>query len=309
MPKVESIPVDAIRLDGNTQSRVRVDPEVVADYAEKIRSGTKFPAVDVYHDGSDYWLADGFHRTLAAISANKKSTKVNVHSGTVKDAILHSAGSNPSHGLRRTAGDKRHAVKMLLDAGHWADKSVNWLSRACHVSFALAKSVHDEWYDSQVTEKPTVRETSNGGKMDTSSIGRSRNTPPPEPSENPTRPPQPTSSRDAVGCEVPDRNRDAHVNAKDASGIIRDIGAITTRCRAFQKTDGGVWFNLQEAERCLGQAQEELKFSQYHAECPKCIGGEPSKDCKVCKGHGWINRGIFGRLSDKDKKALGLAPF
>lgn len=308
MPKVESIPVEAIRLDGNTQSREKVDPEVVSEYSESIKSGAKMPPADVYFDGKSYWLADGFHRTLAAINAGKKTVKVTVHHGTVKDAMLHAAGSNPSHGLRRTPGDKRNAVRMLLDAGHWSDKSVNWLARACSVSHSLATSVYNGWHESQQKPVPTVRQSSDGREMNTGAIGRQRNTPPPEPESNPTRPPE-TGKPDAIGRIVPDRHRDAHLNATDARGIIRDLGAMVARCRAFKNSPGGVWFNFSEAERCLSQAQEELKFSLFHTECPKCLESEPSKDCKVCKGHGWINRGIFGRLSDQDKKALGMAPF
>lgn len=307
MPQVESIPVEAIRMDGNTQSRAKVSPDVVNDYTEKMRSGEKFPPIDVYFDGKHYWPADGFHRTLAAVSSGQKTIKANIHTGTVTDARLHAAGANAVHGLMRSADDKRHAVKLLLDSGEWADKAVNWLASQCRVSFHLAKSVHDEWHKSREVPVPTVRETSGGHKIDTSRIGSPRNVEPPKQEENPNRPPE--AKTDSIGRNVSPRYEDALICATDARNIIRDLGAMVTRMNAFKSSPGGAWFNFAEAERCLKQAQEELKFAAFHCECPKCLDKEPSESCKCCKGHGWINRGIFGRLSDKDKQALGMAPF
>ncbi len=35
-------------------------PDVVLDYAEDMAAGATFPPVEVYYDGSIYWLADGY---------------------------------------------------------------------------------------------------------------------------------------------------------------------------------------------------------------------------------------------------------
>ena len=59
---MKKLNLDAIRLDGETQARVALDSTQVAEYAEAMRDGDKFPPIVVFHDGSDYWLADGFHR-------------------------------------------------------------------------------------------------------------------------------------------------------------------------------------------------------------------------------------------------------
>ncbi len=55
-----SVPIESIRIDGGTQSRVRIDPETVADYADAMQGGAEFPPVIVYYDANQYWLADGF---------------------------------------------------------------------------------------------------------------------------------------------------------------------------------------------------------------------------------------------------------
>jgi uncharacterized ParB-like nuclease family protein len=54
-----------IRTDGGTQPRSFVDYDAVDDYAEAMGTGAKFPPITVFYDGTDYWLADGFHRIAA----------------------------------------------------------------------------------------------------------------------------------------------------------------------------------------------------------------------------------------------------
>ena len=40
----KTLPMDVVRIDGGTQSRIRIDTEWVDDIAEKMASGTEFPA-------------------------------------------------------------------------------------------------------------------------------------------------------------------------------------------------------------------------------------------------------------------------
>jgi len=58
----DALSVSAVSIDGGTQTRDRLNDDVISDYAEAIGSGATFPPVVVYYDGDRYWLADGFHR-------------------------------------------------------------------------------------------------------------------------------------------------------------------------------------------------------------------------------------------------------
>ena len=62
-----TLPLSFIRCDGGTQPREAINDAVVSEYAERIAEGDSFPPVTVYYDGSDYWLADGFHRVAASM--------------------------------------------------------------------------------------------------------------------------------------------------------------------------------------------------------------------------------------------------
>ncbi|MGL5062190.1 MAG: hypothetical protein ACRC62_19620, partial [Microcoleus sp.] len=52
-----------------TQSRVKLDSATIADYAAKMAEGVEFPAIELYFDGKDYYLVDGFHRFAAHMTA------------------------------------------------------------------------------------------------------------------------------------------------------------------------------------------------------------------------------------------------
>ena len=121
--------------DGGAQMREEMKPDVVRDYADDMAAGAIFPPVVVYHDGSSYWLADGFHRVAAARKIERETFDAEVREGGDRDAILHGIGSNASHGLRRTQADKRRAVERLLrdeEWSKWSDRKIAKLAKVDH---------------------------------------------------------------------------------------------------------------------------------------------------------------------------------
>lgn len=127
--------ISQIRCDGGTQSRVRIDELTVSEYVEAMADpDTVFPHVVVYHDGTDYWLADGFHRLAAWERIGRSNIPVDVRKGDRRRAILHSVRAATTHGLRRSNEDKRHSVKLLLDDEEWSKWSNREIAKACVVS-------------------------------------------------------------------------------------------------------------------------------------------------------------------------------
>ncbi|ORC47825.1 hypothetical protein B2G74_22225 [Burkholderia sp. A27] len=121
----QAIKLALIRIDGGTQSRASINEDTVADYAEAITGGAKLPAVIVFHDGTDLWLADGFHRYRAHNKIGALDIDADVRNGTQADAKLFAYGANKDHGLRRTNEDKKKAViGMLTDFGEWTDNRI-----------------------------------------------------------------------------------------------------------------------------------------------------------------------------------------
>jgi ParB-like nuclease domain len=127
------IAIKSIRRDGDTQSRVDLDRTAVKEYASLMREGNKFPPVFLFFDGTDYWLADGFHRVEAALSIELEEIAAFISEGTKRDAVLHSVGVNSTHGLRRTSSDKQRAVMTLLNDEEWSKWSDREIARRCGV--------------------------------------------------------------------------------------------------------------------------------------------------------------------------------
>jgi hypothetical protein len=119
--------LDQIRIDGGTQSRVELNQETVAEYAQAFTAGATFPPVVVFFDGVTYWLADGFHRYFGARDAGESAIDAEIRTGTQRDAVLYSWGANDKHGLPRSNADKRHIVTVILkdeQGRQWSDRDI-----------------------------------------------------------------------------------------------------------------------------------------------------------------------------------------
>ena len=136
--------VSDIRLDGNTQMRVTLVTDTIREYSDEMHAGVEFPPVIVYHDGTDYWLADGFHRVHAAPLAGRASVLANIYEGTDRDARRHAMGANADHGLRRTNSDKRNAVEMALADEEWSKLPNTEIAKMCAVAESFVRKIKQE---------------------------------------------------------------------------------------------------------------------------------------------------------------------
>jgi len=112
---INSLNVNQIRIDGGTQSRASLDYDVVSKYSEDYESGAEFPPITVFYDGSEYWLADGFHRLAARKKNGMPTMACDVRQGSRLDAVRFSSGANNSHGLPRKPADYARAYQCAVD--------------------------------------------------------------------------------------------------------------------------------------------------------------------------------------------------
>ena len=147
-----------IRLDKDLQSRAFINEDVVAEYAEHMLDGAKFPPVTVFFDSVYYWLADGYHRYYGTKKANLDEIEVEVINGTRRDAILYSLGANSKHGLPRSNDDKRKAVNTLLDDMEWCEWSDREIARACGVSNMTVARIKKSLQIATPSEKKYIKE-------------------------------------------------------------------------------------------------------------------------------------------------------
>lgn len=172
-----TLQLNQIRIDGGTQPRVAIDEDVVAEYADLYIEGVDLPPVTVFHDGSTYWLADGFHRYWASKRAERETIAVDVQQGTRRDAILYSVGANASHGLRRTNEDKRKAVTIMLEDEEWSQWSNREIAKQCGVAESSVRRTRESLTAPMAQLKkisPRTYKTKHGSiaQMNTGNIGR-----------------------------------------------------------------------------------------------------------------------------------------
>jgi hypothetical protein len=141
-PQTQKITLDQIDIHGGTQTRVKTNEEAIESYAEEMNNGTVFPPITLFFDGATYWLADGFHRYLAAKRIGVPAITAEVKAGGRVDALRHALGSNATNGVYRTNADKRNAAAIALE--EWPGLANPVLADICRVSTDLVRTCRRE---------------------------------------------------------------------------------------------------------------------------------------------------------------------
>jgi uncharacterized ParB-like nuclease family protein/Zn finger protein HypA/HybF involved in hydrogenase expression len=246
--------------DSRVQSREAINLTVVSEYATAMAKAPvwqeaglpvePFPPVVVYHEEEDgkhfYWLADGWHRILGAEEAGLDSFDAVVHEGGILDAIMHAAGSNGKHGLKRTQRDKHRAVRMLLDhptviREEWGDSRV---AHAADVSAFLARTVRRE-REQALGLPPSTERRGSDGKLYSLQLRK-----------------QPAPKNPDVGVEAGGDQKTAPESFSD------DFKAFLHQC----STAGCEAVTTEESWHC-GSCGAHLPVRDYPigTECPVCV--------------------------------------
>lgn len=154
----KALPIDVVRIDGETQSRTKIHQNVVDDYAEKMADGIDFPAPVVFFDGKEYWLADGFHRYHATRKNKRASLSCDVINGTVRDARFYSFGANATHGLPPSYEDKVQSANRILADAEWGQKSDREIARHCGLSHPTVGKLRAAMNPEKVKEPRVVKD-------------------------------------------------------------------------------------------------------------------------------------------------------
>ena len=148
-----SVPIVSIVIDAGTQVRERINEDIVTEYSERMNDGATFPPVVLFHDGSAYYLADGFHRTLAAQRNGLAEIKSEVRAGTKQDALWFALGANRENGQRMTRGDVRHAVLLALQT--WGNnKTLTAIAKQIGVPLTTAHTWQSQFFQTEELVSP-----------------------------------------------------------------------------------------------------------------------------------------------------------
>jgi len=185
---IKTLNLAVLRLDGETQARLALSQEKVQEYAALMEDGEEFRPVEAFFDGSDYWLADGFHRYFATKANKKTSIAVTIHNGTLEEAQLFAFSANKGHGLHMSAIDIRHCIVRMLEHpvwGGWSNAAIAKHVGTSKMTVGRVKAAMSEPEES--TEKKYVNKHGQKQTMKTTNIGRKAKpaaAPPPEPEQD-----------------------------------------------------------------------------------------------------------------------------
>lgn len=140
---LKSVKTIDIRIDGDTQSRVDIDPHWVHEMVDNMKNDVEYPPIEARYDGVCYWLTDGFHRYHAYTQLGIGEIEVSYLPGTQFDAQLDSYKANSKHGKPRTRADKKKAVESALNNPLIEDKSNYAIAKICELSQSFVASVRN----------------------------------------------------------------------------------------------------------------------------------------------------------------------
>ena len=281
------IAISQVRTDGGTQSRAAINAATVTEYAEAMADpATVFPPIIVYFDGSEYWLADGFHRLEAWRQLGRSEVPAEIRQGDRRKAILHSVAANSAHGLRRTNDDKRRAVLTLLEDAEWSHWSDRQIAEQCRVTHPFVGRLRASLTGNVSSEKPEpVRTytTKHGteAQMNTAAIGGSKADQETQPVVKKAEQPAITAAAPPVDQEKPDPERRAVAKLTTEAMIDEILGlrADLAEQKAKRKLaeaerdtlkDRLKAFEVDDIGRSLGQALRTIdtvkgRMTEYQA--------------------------------------------
>lgn len=317
-------------LDLTLQTRAGTDADTIRTYAEAMDDGAQFPDVTVFTDGETYWLADGFHRVLAAKSNGKTAISADVRKGTEDDAVVFGGTANNKQGKRPTMADVQHFLSMVWErreAIFGGTPTGRNLAERCGVSRATG----ERFVQRKLAEMPKapVRPTASKiqSKMPTrpthlvGANGRAYPVrPAPKVAETTSAPVSPTVSKtqlkmptrptrqhpvmpvDRYGTEIPVEMQEAFEPSPLADILSCISKARVALRKGFEDKDPAFAAVRQDALVNLNNAYNFVNAAEPHCVCRMCQG----TGCKACHERGWQTEEEYKR-NPKEFQAKGGA--
>ena len=310
MTKPKPIAIDLIRIDAGTQFRAAINQDRVTDYAELFDGSKDWPfdsACEVYFDGVEYFLVDGFHRYHAGKRVKRASLSCIVHSGTQRDAIKYALSANARHGLHRSNEDKRKAVAFVLADAEWSKLSSRAIAEICGVSHRFVENIRQE-ASVHGAQKEQIRKGSDGRKV-TVSTPKADPKPEPKPEEAWEGDPDFTFENSGHGADVWEDVDDTPEQAETPQALIAPIQAVATHfnghlreLKRLRDCIGGEWLDVTDLETQIKLLNDSIRKSVYWIDCMDCGG----KGCKTCRQLGWLSLDRKKFLTQEQKDKVGL---
>jgi hypothetical protein len=284
MKAPRQIPIDEVRLDGDCQPRAAIDNELVAEYAETLNAGGKLPAILVYHDGCDYWLADGFHRYHASKREGVVDINAIVEQGDKHAARWAAAAANQTHGKRRSAPDKRRAVAMALaERPTMSDRAI---AEHVGVGHPLVADVRRQ----VEFLPPASRDTTRTGK-DQKTYTMPDRSPEREEGKPVEKPKKQPALVDSLGIEIPSPLLPLWARRGEVQDLLTALSRVKTTLSSADEQADKLYHGCNPSQTIahLERAYAEIAAAKPWCVCPMCQGD----GCRLCGGRGLLGEHYY----------------
>lgn len=282
------------------QIRCAIDKDVVAEYAEAMKDGAKFPPIFVYREerkprkgkkAPDLYLADGYHRVGAAKELGLDEIEADVREGGFNEALKYALHANAEHGLRRTNADKWHALE------------VTWKNRKSLFKSFLGqdkdKKPNGEPSSTQLAEMTAVTQRFAAKFIKTASEDSSKSDSDEETAaESEGVKANLTKGLDRFGVAIPENLLPAFKGAADVRKLSREVRALRNSLEErFKSNDLAFAAIPQQALINLDNAMHEIKSGQAYCVCRGCSG----TGCYRCSDHGFQTGAQYRKMPEEYK--------
>ena len=281
----QKIKLDDLVTEG-LQIRCAIDKDVVAEYAEAMKDGAKFPPVIVFKEDRkprkgkqvpNLYLADGFHRVGAAEELGHDEIEADVREGGFNEALKYALHANAEHGLRRTNADKWHALEVAWNnrkalfktfLGQGKDRKPNGLPSSTQLGEMTG-----------VTQQFAAKFIKKVSEDSASTDGDEENAAEPESVKANL-----AKGLDRFGVAIPEKLLPAFKGVADVRKMSRDVRALRNSLEErFKSNDLAFAAVPQQALINLDNAMHEIKSGQAYCVCRGCSG----TGCYRCNDHGF----------------------
>lgn len=302
---LEIVPLSMITRDKGTQIREKLDKNWIAEITSFLKETpdgfNQIAPIELMrsNDGTLY-LTDGFHRYAAHELAKFDVIRARVRAGNLREAILLAVGANSLHGLKRSNGDKRAAVRTLLQDEEWSQKPATWIAEKAGVSSMFVGNLREELG----FDKPEGYTDASGRHYEKGSgAGRKPESGVDGDGETETGAdnlPRVTSVEDRYKRTIPEKARAAFGVAQTLQNVLDGLKAART---IFKSTIEAVKVSgnhsvdamLDKAgefnDRLTSASNLLLNEMAPFAVCPYCKGNDDN--CPGCEGNGYLTRKAY----------------
>ena len=295
----QKIKLDDLVTEG-LQIRCAIDKDVVAEYAEAMKDGAKFPPVIVFKEDRkprkgkqvpNLYLADGFHRVGAAKELGHDEIEADVREGGFNEALKYALHANAEHGLRRTNADKWHALEVAWNnrkalfktfLGQGKDRKPNGLPSSTQLGEMTG-----------VTQQFAAKFIKKVSEDSASTDGDEENAAEPESVKANL-----AKGLDRFGVAIPEKLLPAFKGAADVRKLSRDVRALRNSLEErFKSNDLAFAAVPQQALINLDNAMHEIKSGQAYCVCRGCSG----TGCYRCSDHGFQTGAQYRKMPEEYK--------